>query len=252
MPELREYSHRYFLTAGKCDASQKMPLSLVARHVIEVATEHANALGAGYATLIANNEAWVLSRLTIEMKRYPGINEEYEVTTWIEGFNRHFSERNFEIKDGTGEVIGYARSVWFAINIDTRQPADIARLHTLGDNVSNRLCPIEKQSRLRPVASPTMTEGYRFRYSDIDFNRHVNTVRYMELVLNQWDMDWYDRYDIARFEMAFLHEAHFGDEATVPVEKIGEEVYAADILVDEKAICRSKIVFRQQKQHISV
>ena len=142
MQQLREYTHRYFLTAGKCDASQHMPLSLIARHVIEVATEHANAWGAGYANLIAHNEAWVLSRLTIEMIRYPGINEGYELTTWVEGFNRHYSERNVEIKDGNGEIIGYVRSIWFSINITTRQPADLSRLQVIAENVGDRPCPI--------------------------------------------------------------------------------------------------------------
>lgn len=247
MQQLREYTHRYFLTAGKCDAAQRMPLSLVARHVIEVATEHANAWGAGYAELITHNEAWVLSRLTIEMTRYPGINEEYELTTWVEGFNRHFSERNAEIKDGKGNIIGYVRSIWFAINIDTRQPADLSRLRVIADNVGDRPCPIAKQSRLRPVSNPYSTDSYRFRYSDIDFNRHVNTVRYMELILNQWDMEWYDRHEISRFEMAFLHEARFGTDVTVPVEKLDDNTYAAEILSNREAICRSKIAFKHQK-----
>ncbi len=247
MQQLREYTHRYFLTAGKCDASQHMPLSLIARHVIEVATEHANAWGAGYANLIAHNEAWVLSRLTIEMIRYPGINEGYELTTWVEGFNRHYSERNVEIKDGNGEIIGYVRSIWFSINITTRQPADLSRLQVIAENVGDRPCPIAKQGRLRPVTNPLSAEAYRFRYSDIDFNRHVNTVRYMELILNQWDIDWYDRYDISRFEIAFLHEARFGTEVIVPVEKLDESTYVAEILEGDKAICRSKIAFRQQK-----
>lgn len=105
MPELKEYTHRYYLTAGECDAQQCMPIPLVARRVIEVATEHANSWGVGYARLIQNNEAWVLSRLTIELSSYPGINSDYSLTTWVEGFNRHFSESLAEIGVTTEEQI---------------------------------------------------------------------------------------------------------------------------------------------------
>ena len=48
-------SHKYFLTAGESDAEGRMPLTLVAERIIEVATEHANSLGIGYATLITRN-----------------------------------------------------------------------------------------------------------------------------------------------------------------------------------------------------
>ena len=70
------FIHKFFLTAGECDAEGRMPLTRVAERIIEVATEHANALGIGYAALIKKNLGWVLSRLSIEMKRFPGINEE--------------------------------------------------------------------------------------------------------------------------------------------------------------------------------
>ena len=47
-----EYNHAYILTAGESDASGRMPLTLITERVIEVSTEHANALGIGYAALI--------------------------------------------------------------------------------------------------------------------------------------------------------------------------------------------------------
>lgn len=60
-----EYTHKYTLTAGESNACGRMPLTLVTERIIEVATEHANALGIGYAALITRNIGWVLSRLSI-------------------------------------------------------------------------------------------------------------------------------------------------------------------------------------------
>ena len=82
---------------------------------------HANLLDVGYARLVEDGLTWVLSRLSIEMYRYPGINESYSLSTWIEGFNRHFSERNFELTAESGEVLGHCRSVWVPINIRRRE-----------------------------------------------------------------------------------------------------------------------------------
>lgn len=111
MKYIKDFRQEYFLTAAECNPEKEMPLSLVMTKIIEVATLHANSWGVGYADMIRNNEGWVLSRVTIEMLRYPKMNEAYTFTTWIEDYNRHFSQRNMEITDHNGEVIGYARTI---------------------------------------------------------------------------------------------------------------------------------------------
>ena len=224
-----------------------MPITLIAQRVIEVATEHANILGVGYADLIKSKEGWVLSRRTIEMPRYPGINEEYSLTTWIEGFNRLYSERNMEIQDGNGETIGYVRSIWVAIDMETRRPCDLTKIDWLAKTISDRPCPIAKQSRLLPIKpeEATLSAQHRFKVSDIDFNRHVNSVRYMDAFLNQWDLEHYDNNDIGRFEIQYLHETHFGDKAHI-ITKCNENIAETEILVNDTANCRAKIEFKSK------
>ena len=101
---MKEYSHTYFLTAGECDAESRMPMPLIVSRLIEVATEQANAWGVGYSRLKESGQAWVLSRISVEMMEYPHVNEEYTITTWVESYNRHFSERNFVITAGGEDV----------------------------------------------------------------------------------------------------------------------------------------------------
>lgn len=215
----REWRHSYFLTAGESDAEGLMPLTLITERVIETATEHANALGIGYTALLEHNVAWVLSRLSIEMRRYPRINERYTFTTWIEGYNRHFSERNFVLtSDDTGEVLGYMRSVWAAIDISKRTVADLSVFDLEQFPVCDRLCDMERPSRILPPGPDAAVEEYTFRYCDLDLNRHVNTVRYLTLFLNFWTLDFFDRNMIARIDLSFIRECRFGDKVELRVE----------------------------------
>lgn len=246
MKLIKEYKHDYFLTAGECNAEQEMPLTLIAQRVIEVATEHANILGVGYADLIKDNEAWVLSRLTIEMIRYPRVNENYTFTTWIEGYNRHFSERNMDIVGEDGEVMGYVRTIWVAINIETRTAADISKFAAIAATISDRPCPIEKQSRMRPLGDNVETYSHRFRYSDIDFNRHVNSVKYMEAILNHWDLEHYDLNYIKRFEIAYLHETHYNDKVKIKILR-DDNVTNVEICNETETTTRAKITFEARK-----
>ena len=90
-------------------------------------------------------------KLTIEVRRMPRINEDYSLTTWIEGFNRHFSERNFELR-ASGVTIGYMRTVWVAINVATRRPADLSGISHLQSTVSDRLLS-DRAAEAHPVTS---------------------------------------------------------------------------------------------------
>ena len=225
----------YRMTAAGASAQGTLPLSTLVADVIQVATDHANALGVGYSRLIEDGNSWVLSRLTIEVDRMPRINEDYSLTTWIEGFNRHFSERNFELC-ASGVTIGYMRTVWVAINVATRRPADLSGISHLQSTVSDRRCPIEPQRRI-PSPPADMADVYEviFRSSDIDFNRHVTTTRYMELAVDSLPLELYDRAYTRRFEIAFRHEARWGEAArviTAPVDDDAMDYVTSVALAD--------------------
>lgn len=209
------YVHEYSLTAAQCNAQRELAPAMLVQHIIEVCTEHADALGVGFKQLAANGTLWVLSRIAFEMKRYPRLLENYSLVTWVEAYNRHFSERNIEIRGEGGEVIGFARTIWVSIDMKTRRPANLSAFEFLKEVVCDRACPIDKQGKIHPVEPPQMCHPYRFQVSDIDVNRHVNSSRYVELVINQMDLDTYDNFYVARFEIEYRREAHFDNEVEV-------------------------------------
>lgn len=214
----KEYSATFSLGAGETDAQGTMPLWLMAQRAIELATAHANSLGIGYATLIKRNIGWVLSRLSIEILKPMPINTQYSVTTWIESYNRRFSERNFSITGTDGTVYAYVRSIWSAIDYEKRTGADIGAVAPEGLPISDRQCPIAPAPRVGELCPEARCALYTFRYCDIDFNRHVNTVRLIELILNQWPLERYDAMEAVRLDVLFHHESTFGQTVEVRTE----------------------------------
>ena len=61
-------------------------------------------LGIGNPAMAHLGAGWVLSRLTIEMTRYPKCNTSYVLKTWVENWNRHFSTRDFSVEDEAGNI----------------------------------------------------------------------------------------------------------------------------------------------------
>lgn len=211
------YGREYYLAAGDATPQQTMPPGELFARCIEVATDHANLLGIGYDNLRARGQSWVLSRVAVEMERYPRVNETYRVETWVDSFNRAFSERCFRLTDAEGRTLGYVRSTWVAIDIEKRTLADISRFDAMRDElIASRPCPAKPCGRHRPLDAEAATaRDYTFAYSDIDSNRHVNTVRYVELTADCRSLEFHDTHMARRIEVSFMRECRYGETASI-------------------------------------
>lgn len=217
------FTESYFASASETNPEQELAVTELVVKIIDIATAHANSLGIGNPSMVDIGGGWVLSRLTVEMKRYPRVNEDYSLSTWVEDWNNRFSVRAFRVTAESGEVLGYARSVWMVLNTETHNGMSLASLPFNREMIATDLqCPISRQARhlqiLPPDSKPNATtltatappREYIFKYCDLDSYRHVNTVRYVTLLLNQFSLEDFDNSFISRIEMSFLHEAKYG------------------------------------------
>lgn len=223
-------THEFFISANESNPEGELAVNILISNIIEIATAHANALGIGNPAMAHLNAGWVLSRLTLEMEEYPKVNTSYRLSTWVEDWNRHFSVRDFEVQDQDGRTVGYARSIWMVLDMSSHDNFGLSHLSMPMDIISDKECPIGKQARHRDIVSavtpdeavtPTELRAnvpdtlYTFRYNDIDFYRHVNTVRYVTLLLNSYTLEDFDRNRLARLELSFLHEGAFGETVAI-------------------------------------
>lgn len=238
------FEQTYFLTPAECNPQGRMPITLVINRLIEVATLHADEIGIGYETLVEHNQTWVLSRVAVEMTHYPVVNDHYTVRTWISDINRLFSERDFEILDGSGNTIGHARTVWAVLNTQTRSVADISHMDWVRELIpADCNCPIDKPGRPHPLTQ-CRTDRYRFTYCDLDVNRHVNSSRYIELLLNHWSLDFHDHNRLTRFEIAYIHEAHYDEEVEVRLTDDPDTgTTRAELINQGRPLCRATLRF---------
>lgn len=217
------HTEAYFLSAGESNAEQELSLPLLVTRLIDIATAHANSLGIGNPSMSDINGGWILSRLTVEMYCYPKVDTEFLISTWVEDTNRHFSTRAFKIFNAEGFVFGYARSIWLVMDTVNHTNLGLAHLNFPTEMIDGSQVPIARQPRHIPIVtgeedkvnskSVLVASGlpfdYKFQYCDLDFYRHVNTVRYVNLLLNRFSLREHDETFIHRLELSFLHEAKY-------------------------------------------
>ena len=237
-------SFRFHIESYVCDFREKSTLPVIGNFILQAATIHAQERGFGYEAISKEQTAWVLSRLSIEMFEYPGHDQDLIVETWVEDVARFFTQRCFRFINKDEKVVGYARTIWAAIDMTTRRPKDLQSWRPdLADYIDNsRECPLEKPSKINSVeGEPIM--GYSVRYSDIDINRHMNSIKYIEHTLNTFDLDIFRKKDIRKFEMVYLAEGIFGEKLKLYKQEVNPDEFLIDTKRGEESICRSRIIW---------
>ena len=253
-------SYEFMAEPFHCDFSGRLFMGHLGNHLLNAADFHSTARGFGMQYLLGIKRSWVLSRLAIEMEEMPPMYTRFNVETWVESAMKYFTSRNFAVvgtapdpSQGGEKVYGYGRSIWAMIDTETRQPTDIYAIDNGAiDNwiVKDKACPIDKGGRVKMTDDAELVRSIDTYYSDVDINGHINSVKYIEHVLDLWTMDWYREHCIKRFEIAYVAEAHAGDRLNFYREQTADEEYCVRIVktmpdsTDTVEVCRSKVVFR--------
>ncbi|MBQ8701226.1 MAG: acyl-[Prevotella sp.] len=230
-----------------CDFSGRLFMGHLGNHMLNAADFHSTDRGFGMRYLMTIKRSWVLSRLGIEITEMPAQYARFSVETWVENAMRYFTQRNFAVTDESGKVYGYGRSVWAMIDTESRQPTDILAINDGAINQwieKDKPCPIEKGGRVKMTDSAVLVRTIDTNYSDVDINGHINSVKYIEHVLDLWDMDWYREHSVRRFEIAYVAESHAGDKLSFYRQQTADNEYCVRVCKEgDQEVCRSKVVF---------
>ncbi|MDR2627940.1 MAG: acyl-[acyl-carrier-protein] thioesterase [Dysgonamonadaceae bacterium] len=239
-------SFTFHIESYVCDFTEKATLPVISSFMLDAASIHAQQRGFGYEEISKDGVAWVLSRLSMEMTEYPGHNRDITIETWVEDVSRFFTQRCFRFIDQSGKGIGYARTIWAAINVETRRPVDIlAWRPDLAEYIDReKECPIEKMTKIPPVSNSEAAMGYTVRYSDIDINKHLNSVKYIEHSINVFDLHFFRERFIRKFEMVYLAEGMYGDKVKVYQQNVSENEFLIDTQRGKESLCRSRIIWQ--------
>ena len=220
-------------------------MGVLGNHLLNAAGRHSHSRGWGIDQLNEAHYTWVLSRLSIELTEMPAQYEQVEVETWVESVMKLFTERNFLIRNADdGRIYGYARSIWAMIDVTTRQPANLLKLKD-GDilnyvlTADEKPCPIDKFSARVRLADPNSTEVFT-HYSDVDINGHINSIKYIEHILDLFTRQQFEQHRLQRLDIAYKAETYYGDTLTFYHEPAAENPAEQFVEIRKHVGCTNK------------
>lgn len=224
------------------DFQRRIKLSSLVDLILTASGYNADENGFGLRQLKNLNGTWVLSRLALEMDYFPKQYEKITVETWVQEVHTANTIRNYRLFNEQGEVIGNSTSVWVMINIETRRPMDLRLLKGIEEFATSEESGIERPFKLNAVESEVI-DCFQVKYSDIDINQHVNTVHYLDWMVNTFTLDEHRSHTIHRIDMNFMNEVVYGNEIMVFKEEVAPGDFWFEAKANDKTAFRGRIKF---------
>lgn len=239
-------TYKYLIDAYLADFRGKATLPMIGGFMLQSATRHAEERGFGYNEMTGQQRAWVLSRMVIEMIEFPLNDTVFIINTWVADVNKLFTERYFSFENEKGEKLGYAKSLWASIDLTTRRPTNVQNLSELVAYIDKEQpCPIEGLNKI-----PLLKEDYDHagsfdvKYSDVDINKHLNSMKYIEHFIDIFDIDMFKEKEIRRFQINYIAEAHYGTHIDFLKKEIEKDIFVIEMKTNETTVCTSRITWK--------
>ena len=237
--------YNFKITPEKVDFTIHATIESICADLLNVAGADAKVKGISADVLMQQNRTWVLSRMSLEIDRHLDQFEEYDIYTWVNPHSsRLISPRNFELVDAKGKMFARAVSQWCVIDFERRMPVSLEEIDALFEG---KFCdapsPCEAPRKVRGI-EPQVVRTHEVRYSDLDFNRHVNTLRYIRMMLNTLPIEYLAQNRPMRLDIHFAKECLLGEVLTIGYEQ-RDETSLFEIRNSEGAIaCVAAIEWR--------
>ena len=178
------------------------------------AAAHSEIGGISFSDMQEFNQAWVLSRMRVEIPELPKWKDIVTVKTWINTLENSRSVRALELYVNGKKMVG-CETFWAVFNTKIRRPEALAlpfehfELYPEQKATQKSFSKINLNNEKESVSEKTVV------LSDLDIVNHVNNVKYLEWCLDFVDEKLIFNSKIESFEMNFLKELSLKDKVVI-------------------------------------
>lgn len=196
------------------------------------AGDHAEVGGISFTDMQQFNQAWVMSRMKLEIDALPKWKDIVTIKTWIVSLENSRSIRALELYIGNKKLIG-CETFWAVFNTKIRRPEALALPHEHFEKFPEHFSTLERVKKIDLYEEMENVNQRKVVLSDLDIVNHVNNVKYLEWCLDLVDHKSILQQRIVSLDMNFMKELILNDNVVIKSFE-NENKITYGILKDEK------------------
>lgn len=205
------YSHEWEINFTQCAPNGYLKYVDLCNLLQLTAAEHSILGGLSFNDMQEHHQAWVLSRIRVEIEALPKWMDKVVVKTWIELLDGNKSIRNIEMYLDGKKIVG-ATTYWAVLNTKMRKSEPLALPHEHFEKYTDRKATSQSFSRINVLQETEKIADRTVVLSDLDIVNHVNNTKYLEWCLDTLNPKTILKQEIKNLEMNFLRELNWNDK----------------------------------------
>lgn len=208
------YSHEWEINFTQCSPSGYLKYVDLCNLLQLTAAEHSILGGLSFNDMQEHHQAWVLSRIRIEIDSLPKWQDKVVVKTWIESLEGNKSIRNIEMSLNGKKIVG-ATTFWAVFNTQLRKSEPLALAHEHFEKFPENHATEKGFSRINILQDTNKITDRTVVLSDLDIVNHVNNTKYLEWCLDVLPLKSVLKQEVKALEMNFLRELNWNDTVEI-------------------------------------
>lgn len=196
----------------------------------ETAGNHALKLNFDVTQLHEKKLTWMLHRLDVRIERYPEWRETVTVQTWPSSGDNLRAYRDFLVLDSEEHILARALSYWLMIDLESRRPVRMPdEVLEMAPSDIEHVVPVRKERPTPPEEETGSEKIFSVRRSDLDVNRHVNNVKYVEWIAETLPAD----NTVRSLDIEFKAECGYGNDIAVSSSRAEDNRFRSNVALRE-------------------
>ncbi len=239
----------FYTKSTECGTDSRLAPHVLMADLQETADKGADDTGWGREAIGRYGCCWIILRCRLKFTDLPAWKDGFTVKTWTCGVNKLFFDREYEICDKNGNVIGRSTSVWIVAEKETHRPVFPSKLEDLPQDFaqSDRLSLGEPCPKLKIPDRGLYTDDPLIikyaDYSELDHNHHVNNTRYVAWIYDALYKSGVDVHRINDININYISEVRAGEKIEIFASEADNGMFIAGFKDGDRGVFASRVGF---------
>lgn len=245
------YSFESRIRYSETDSDGKLTLLSLMDYFQDCSTFQSEDLGGGLSFLRERKLVWVLSSWQIAIDRLPELGEQVSIGTFPYDFKGCFGFRNFFMKDGAGNDIAKANSMWTLLDTETFKPKRPPKEVVQKYKMEERLPMAYAGRKIAVPQDMEVKESITVKQHHLDTNHHVNNAQYVGMAMDYLP----EHYAVTGMRAEYKKQALL-HEILVPCVQVSKEEDGAETCVvslqDTQGGIYTNVEFEGRRNYVKI
>ncbi len=205
--EKTAYETEMAVSTFDVDRYNRLKISSILKYNQEIGEIHINEFGTSSNKMRDEGLSFIFTKIKILIHSLPISEQKIKLTTWCSELKGVRFYRNYIISDENGQILTETKAELAVLNLAERKIVRPSEIKGFNDFLYNTdlINGCEKPQKLPVPENFEKTLLRQTKFSDIDYNGHINNTVYADISLDCLDYDTLKN-PIKEFEINYINE----------------------------------------------